>query len=109
MTLLVKASLLIVTPLFRSSTQLRSMQTILFIPVHFEKLCLFGFKRRLHPYYVARADHDFTQQLKLIPLNGVRGRKTNPLKALVNIFCFNGQMASRCYPIAALFTCNSMG
>ena len=32
-------------------------------------------------------------------LNKVPGRKTNPLGALVNIVCFNGQMATRCYPI----------
>ena len=43
----------------------------------------------------------------LSKMNGVPGRKTNPLEALVNIVCFNGQMATHCcYPIAALFTCN---
>ena len=42
--------------------------------------------------------------------NGVPGRKINPLGALVNIVCFNGQMATHCcYPIKALFTFISIG
>ena len=46
----------------------------------------------------------------VLHFNGVPGPKTNPLGALVNIVCFNGQMATHCcYPIKALFTFNSIG
>ena len=46
----------------------------------------------------------------VIILFGVPGSKKNPLGALVNIVCCNGQMATHCcYPIAALCTSNSIG